>query len=62
MKKKTTKRPEDLDAQMDMLDIAGLDDIETRLPMIEGVEYTKPRTWAEIFRDEDGHDPVPATR
>jgi hypothetical protein len=62
MKDKNKKRPEDLDAMMDILDTAGLDDIEIRLPMIEGISYVKPRKWDEFFRDNGGENPVPVSR
>lgn len=50
--------PDELDAKMDMLDIAGLDSIEVRLPLIEGIEYTRPRSFAEFFRDNGEADAV----
>ena len=53
-------RPEELDAQMDMLDVLGADDVLQRLPLIEGVQYRRPRTTAELLREDfgDGLDPV----
>lgn len=55
-------RPEEIDAMSDMLDVMGLDSVEDRLPLIEGVEYVRPQTWNEVFRGRDGEDPVPVTR
>lgn len=50
------RHPEKLDACMDMLDLTGADDPRVRLPLIEGVTYHKPRTIAEILRDDFGCD------
>ena len=47
-------RPEKLDAHYDLLDLTGADDPKVRLPLIAGVTYHRPRTIAEILREDFG--------
>lgn len=54
MDKEDMSRPEKLDAHYDMLDMTGADDPRVRLPLIEGVTYCKPRTIAQIMREDFG--------
>jgi hypothetical protein len=53
-------RPDELDAHFDLLDLTGVDHPAVRLPLIAGVTYAKPRTIAEILREDFGpEDSVP---
>jgi hypothetical protein len=53
-------RPEELDARMDLLDLADANNVLNRLPIIDGVTYRAPRSFEQLFREDfgDGHDPV----
>jgi hypothetical protein len=49
-------RPENLDADYDLLDLAGADDPVRRLVMMRMVRLVPPKTIAQILRDEFGDD------